>query len=50
MADAKHEPAITINITPGKATPSQRAAWNRFWQKLVTDCKSEALDDRKSSG
>jgi len=34
-------PQITIRIGP--ASPAQRAAWFRFWQKLIAEVKqSEA--------
>ena len=27
---------IKVNIKPGPASPAQKAAWRRFWAKLIT--------------
>ena len=28
---------IKVNIKPGPASPAQKAAWRRFWAKLITE-------------
>jgi hypothetical protein len=40
--DTKIKVALTINIRPGQATPLQKAAWGKFWKKLL----HEVQDDR----
>jgi len=33
---------VVVHIKPGQASPAQKAAWKRFWQKLIAEAKSEA--------
>ena len=32
---------VKIDIRPGPASPAQKVAWRRFWQKLIAEVKSE---------
>lgn len=40
------QPVITLKIESGQVTPHQCAAWRRFWQKLIAECKCEVQNDR----
>jgi hypothetical protein len=31
---------IMINIQPGPASPAQKTAWHKFWQKLIAEVKA----------
>ena len=31
------EVKVKTNIQPGPASPAQKAAWRRFWAKLITE-------------
>jgi hypothetical protein len=33
---------VIVAINPGIATPAQKAAWRRFWTKLVTGVRSDS--------
>lgn len=33
----KPEPKVTIDIKPGQATSAQLQAWDKFWQKVITE-------------
>jgi hypothetical protein len=35
-------PVVTVNILPGQASPAQKLASARFWQKLIAGTKIEA--------
>lgn len=32
---------VTVRIEGGPVSPAQKRAWKRFWQKLITEVKSE---------
>jgi len=32
---------VTVNIRPGRATPAQKQAWKRFWQKIIGEAQRE---------
>jgi len=32
---------LNVDIQPGPASPAQKQAWERFWQKLVSQAKDE---------
>ncbi|MDP2729312.1 MAG: hypothetical protein Q8O55_02360 [Dehalococcoidales bacterium] len=36
----KPEARVTLTITPGQVTPAAKAAWRKFWQKLITEVKA----------
>ncbi len=31
---------VKVNIQPGPVSPAQKQAWERFWQKLITEVKA----------
>ena len=31
---------VEVNIRPEPATPAQKTAWRKFWQKLITEVKA----------
>jgi hypothetical protein len=31
---------VTLDIKPGPASPAQKQAWKRFWQKLIAEVKA----------
>jgi hypothetical protein len=33
----KPAPKVTIDIKPGKVTPAQQYAWNKFWQSVANE-------------
>lgn len=40
----KREIKVRVNIKPVKladVTPAQRAAWRKFWQKLISEVKAD---------
>jgi len=34
------KPIVKLKIETGPVTPHQRAAWRRFWQKLIAEVKA----------
>jgi hypothetical protein len=36
---------LTVNIQPGPASPAQKQAFKRFWQKLIAEAKGEAKNE-----
>lgn len=32
---------VIVNIQPGPITPAQARAWRLFWQKLISEVKTE---------
>jgi len=34
-------PEITFNIQPGPVSPAQKAAWRKFWARLISEAKGE---------
>jgi hypothetical protein len=32
---------VYIDINPGPASPAQKAAWHKFWAKLISEAKGE---------
>ena len=32
---------VVVNIHPGAASPAQKQAWGRFWQKIIIEVKKE---------
>ena len=32
---------VILNIKRGPASPAQKQAWKRFWQKLISEVKAE---------
>ena len=32
---------VTVNIKPGPARPAQKAAWHKFWQKIIPEVKTD---------
>jgi hypothetical protein len=32
---------VVLNIRPGPASPAQKQAWKRFWQKLISEVKAD---------
>jgi len=32
---------VKVDIRPGPATPAQKAAWHKFWQKIVPEVKAD---------
>jgi hypothetical protein len=41
----KEKVTVNIDIRPGTLSPAQKAAWRRFWSKLIAG----ALEDMKKS-
>lgn len=41
----KTEIKVAVNVNPGSASPAQKAAWHRFWAKLITEVKNNQRDD-----
>ena len=39
---------VVVNIQPGPASPAQRQAWKRFWQKLIAEVKAEEKESPPS--
>ena len=37
----KTEVTLKVDIEPGPASPAQKAAWHKFWQKLISEAKRE---------
>ena len=31
---------VVVNIKPGPASPAQKQAWHKFWQKLISEVKT----------
>ena len=42
---ADSQPAISIRMARGNATPTMRAAHSKFWQKLISECQRELQDE-----
>jgi len=38
---------VILNIKRGPASPAQKQAWKRFWQKLISEVKA---DEPEGSG
>jgi len=36
----KEQAKIKVSIQPGTVSPARKAAWRRFWQKLIADAKA----------
>lgn len=36
---------VRVDVQPGPASPAQKAAWRKFWRKLISEVKS---DERKN--
>ncbi len=41
MKATKPEVKVTLTITPGQVTPAQRAAWRKWWAKLISEVKEK---------
>ena len=41
VAKTRVEPQMKVVIKPGPATPAQKQAWKRFWQKLIAEVKND---------
>jgi hypothetical protein len=40
---------IELNIKTGMASPAQKAAWTKFWRKLIADCNTQIKKEEKES-
>jgi hypothetical protein len=36
----KEQVKIQVSIRPGTVSPARKAAWRRFWQKLIAEAKA----------
>jgi len=49
--DTKRQVTVTLRLERGLGSPAQNRAWQRFWQRLVTEAKQskqEGADHRLS--
>lgn len=37
----KPQPIVTLKIESDSVSPAQKAAWRRFWQKLIAEVKAD---------
>jgi len=44
-SDTKQQPAVIVRFETGPVSPAQRQAWRRFWQKMIDETKSEAINE-----
>ena len=45
-SNTKAQPKVIVNIQPGPASPAQKTAFRKFWQRMIAKAKSEAENDR----